>query len=46
MALIIKNPPTNAVDIGDMGLIPGSGRYPGEEHGNPLQYSYLDTSDP
>ena len=42
MALIIKNPPTNAVDIGDMGLIPGSGRYPGEEHGNPLQYSYLD----
>ena len=26
---------------GDMGLIPGSGRFPGEGNGNPLQYSYL-----
>ena len=42
VALIVKNPPTNAGDIGDMGLIPGSGRYPGEQHGNPLQYSFLD----
>ena len=25
----------------DMGLIPGSGRSPGGEHGNPLQYSCL-----
>ena len=24
-----------------MGSIPGSGRYPGGGHGNPLQYSYL-----
>ena len=23
---------------GDVGLIPGSGRSPGEENGNPLQY--------
>ena len=23
---------------GDLGLIPGSGRSPGERHGNPLQY--------
>ena len=34
----IKNPPTNA---GDTGLIPGSGRSPGERNGNPLQYSCL-----
>ena len=34
----IKNPPTNA---GDTGLIPGSGRSPGEGNGNPLQYSCL-----
>jgi len=26
---------------GDMGLIPGSGRSPGEGNGNPLQYSCL-----
>ena len=28
----------NARDITDMGSIPGSGRSPGEGHGNPLQY--------
>ena len=27
-----------------MGLIPGSGRFPGEGHGNPLQYSCLENS--
>ena len=27
--------------MGDTGLIPGSGRSPGEENGNPLQYSCL-----
>jgi len=26
------------------GLIPGSGRFPGERHGNPLQYSCLENS--
>ena len=26
---------------GDLGLIPGSGRYPEEGNGNPLQYSGL-----
>ena len=26
----------------DGGLIPGSGRSPGEGNGNPLQYSYLE----
>ena len=28
----------------DLGLIPGSGRSPGEGNGYPLQYSYLETS--
>ena len=37
-ALVVKNPPANA---GDMGLIPGSGRSPRGGHGNPLQYSCL-----
>ena len=35
---VVKNPPSNA---GDEGSIPGSGRYPGEENGNLLQYSGL-----
>ena len=34
----VKNPPTSA---GDVGSIPGLGRFPGEGNGNPLQYSYL-----
>ena len=33
MAPVVKNLPANA---GDMGLIPGSGRSPGGEHGNLL----------
>ena len=36
--LVVKNSPANA---GDMGLIPGLGRSPGEGNGNPLQYSCL-----
>ena len=35
---VVKNLPANA---GDMDLIPGSGRSPGEENGNLLQYSCL-----
>ena len=31
-----------ACDAGDLGLIPGSGRSPGEGNGNPLQYSCLE----
>ena len=42
MVLIVKNLPANAGDTGDTGLIPGLGRSPGEGHGNPLQYSYLE----
>ena len=34
----------NAEDTGDEGLIPGSGRSPGGEHGNLLQYSCLEHS--
>ena len=39
---MVKNPPANSGDVRDTGLIPGSGRCPGEENGNPLQYSCLD----
>ena len=31
----------SAYNAGDPGSIPGSGRSPGEENGNPLQYSCL-----
>ena len=41
MALVVKNLPASAGDLRDMGLIPGSGRSPGEGNGNPLQYSCL-----
>ena len=34
-----KESACNAGDAGGMGLIPGSGRYPGGGNGNPLQYS-------
>ena len=42
MVLVVKNLPANAGDIRDSGLIPGSGKSPGEGHGNPLQYSCLE----
>ena len=32
----------SASNAGDLGLIPGLGRYPGEGNGNPLQYSCLE----
>ena len=32
----------SAYNAGDPGLIPGSGRSPGEGYGNPLQYSRLE----
>ena len=34
----------SACSVGDLGLIPASRRSPGEGHGNPLQYSYLENS--
>ena len=36
--VLVKNLPANA---GDMGLIPGLQRFPGEGNGNSLQYSCL-----
>ena len=42
VVLVVKNPPANAGDIRDAGSIPGLGRFPGEGHGNPLQYSCLE----
>ena len=47
---MVKNPPANEGDLGDVGSIPGSGRPPGGGNGDPLavlfylfimQYSYL-----
>ena len=32
----------SACNVGDLGLIPGSGRSPGEGNGNPLQHSCLE----
>ena len=40
--LVVKNPPANAGDVRDKGLIPGSGRFPGEGNGYPRQYSCLE----
>ena len=34
----------SACNAGDLGLIPGLGRSPGEGNGNPLQYSCLENS--
>ena len=39
---MVKNPPANARESGDTGLILGSGRSPGEGNGNPLLYSCLE----
>ena len=38
---MVKNLPANE---GDLGSIPGSGRYPEEGNGNPLQHSCLENS--
>ena len=37
-----KEPPANAGDAKDVGLIPGWGRSPGGGHGNPLYCSCLE----
>ena len=39
---MVKNPPANAEDIGDSGLILGLGRSPRGESGNPLKYACLE----
>ena len=38
---VVKDPPANAGDARDAGLIPRSGRSPGGGNDNPLQYSCL-----
>ena len=40
---MVKNPPANAGDIGDVSSIPELGRSSGEGNGNPFQYSYLES---
>ena len=42
-SVVVKNPSANAGDRRDTGLIPGWGRSPGGGHGNPLQYSCLES---
>ena len=42
VALVVKNLPANAGDIGDSGLISELGRSPGGRHDNLLQYSFLE----
>ena len=42
VVLVVKNPPVNAGDIRNTVSIPGSGRSPGEGHGNLLQYACLE----
>ena len=39
---MVKNPPANAGDIRDTGLIPGLGRSPGGGYGDPVRYSCLE----
>ena len=39
---MVKNPPANAGNVRDAGLIPGSGKCPGGDHVNPLQCSSLE----
>ena len=39
---VVKNPPADTGDVVDINSILGSGRFPGGENGNPLQYSCLE----
>ena len=39
---MVKDLPVIAEDTGDACSVPGSGRFPGGENGNPLQYSSWD----
>ena len=41
---MVKNSPASEGDIRNMSLISGSEIFPGESHGNPLQYSCLENS--
>ena len=39
---LLEDSKESAHHVGDLGLIPGLGRSPGEENNNPLQYSCLE----
>ena len=41
---MVKNLTANVGGVRDTGSIPGSGRSPGEGHGNPIQYFCLEDS--
>ena len=41
---MIKNLPASTGGVREAGLIPGSGRSPGEGNGNPVQFSCLENS--
>ena len=43
MALVVKNLPANEGDVRDAVSIPGPEGSPGGGHGNPLQYSHLES---
>ena len=42
LSLVVKKILASERDIRDTGLIPGSGRFPGGGHDNPLKYSCLE----
>ena len=42
VVLVVKNPPDSAGDIRDTDSVSGTGKSPGEEHGNPRQCSCLE----
>ena len=42
VVLVVKDPPTSAGDVRNVGSVPGLGRSPGGGHGNPLQYFCLE----
>ena len=44
LVLVVKNQPASAGNLRDTGSVPGSERFPGEGHGNPLQYSRLENA--
>ena len=39
---MVQTVKASAYNVGDLGLIPGSGISPGEENNNPFQYSCLE----
>ena len=41
VVLVVKNLSANEADVRNASSIPGSGRSPGEGHGNPFHYSCL-----